>query len=274
MKHFIGTRFNVNNHVWKTAKDGSRVLTEEWLAHRFDLFEKYCLPSVLNQKNNNFYWFIFLEKETPASFKNRMSQLIGNYDHIFTVYTEPTSLSKLFAREIGNLLDETDQTVITTRFDNDDAMHRDFVDTIQKLATGTVDAVIDLRKGYQLQITNGYYDCRRYINSFNPFISVVEDSKTFGTVYAKMHKDWKDLDHIISDEKTTLWMEVIHQRNKLNEENLKLDLTTRFELADFGVKEELRFRSANYILSRNFGRRIKRLHIGISKVFKNILPSG
>jgi len=54
MKHFLLTRFNLRNEEWITTRDGGAVLTEEWLIQRFELFENYCLPSVMNQKNKNF----------------------------------------------------------------------------------------------------------------------------------------------------------------------------------------------------------------------------
>lgn len=75
IKHFIATRFNLKIEEWNTAKDGSVVLTEKWLEERFNLFEKYCFPSVANQSIKNFYWLIFFDVSTPDIFKNELRNI-------------------------------------------------------------------------------------------------------------------------------------------------------------------------------------------------------
>ncbi len=50
-QRYIITRFNLKVEAWTTTKNDQKVRTEDWLKHRFELFEKYCLPSVVNQKN-------------------------------------------------------------------------------------------------------------------------------------------------------------------------------------------------------------------------------
>gem|GEM_PF-4147906 len=38
--HFLITRFNIK-HKWDWTKRGEAVLSENWLSHRFELFENY-----------------------------------------------------------------------------------------------------------------------------------------------------------------------------------------------------------------------------------------
>lgn len=52
--HLIVTRFNLQ--LW----DGAKPLDVAWLAHRFELFEQYCYPSVVGQTEQNFKWFVSL----------------------------------------------------------------------------------------------------------------------------------------------------------------------------------------------------------------------
>ena len=59
-KHFLITRFNLKKKGWETTKNNEKIQTEEWLRHRFELFEAYCLPSVINQSNQDFIWYVFL----------------------------------------------------------------------------------------------------------------------------------------------------------------------------------------------------------------------
>ncbi len=56
VQHFLFTRFNLRNESWNSTKNANPVLTEEWLEKRFDLFERFCLPSVKAQINQNFRW--------------------------------------------------------------------------------------------------------------------------------------------------------------------------------------------------------------------------
>ncbi|WP_051227980.1 glycosyltransferase [Gillisia sp. JM1] len=57
-QHYILTRFNLRAEDWTTTKNNEKVLTEEWLEERFDLFENYCFSSVRNQTNQNFKWLV------------------------------------------------------------------------------------------------------------------------------------------------------------------------------------------------------------------------
>ena len=45
--HFIITRFNLN--LYAQDKHDLPTRTDRWLEHRFEVFERYCLPSVAAQ---------------------------------------------------------------------------------------------------------------------------------------------------------------------------------------------------------------------------------
>jgi len=57
---FLLTRFNV-------AK-----CDEDWLDIRLKLFEKFCVPSVLNQVYKDFTWLIFFDPRTPFRYVDRI----------------------------------------------------------------------------------------------------------------------------------------------------------------------------------------------------------
>ena len=253
MKHFIYTRFNLQSENWKTAKDGSPILTDEWLEERFVLFEKYCFPAVINQSNKRFYWLIFFEVNTPDNYRERIEKITSKHDNITPLYIPGMrSLKNAFSHFISEKLDEEDEFIITTRLDNDDAIHRDFVATIQSLAVKKHDTVIDLRKGYQMDLSNGRYEYRNYENSFNPFISLVESVDTFNTVASKLHNEWENSDSIIIHKSSPMWIEVIHKRNKLNQPKVNIPLIKQLRLLDFGIEKELKGRSAMYVFINNF----------------------
>ena len=43
--HFIITRFNLN--LYAQDKHDLPTRTDRWLEHRFEVFERYCLPSII-----------------------------------------------------------------------------------------------------------------------------------------------------------------------------------------------------------------------------------
>ena len=52
--------------------------TERWLEHRFEIFERYCLPSVAAQTSRNFTWLCLFDAATPESCRRR----IGGYKSV------------------------------------------------------------------------------------------------------------------------------------------------------------------------------------------------
>ena len=58
----------------------------------------------------------------------------------------------IIKKYIVDNINDDEKYIITTRLDNDDAIHQKFIDTIQKLAIEKNETVIDLRKGYKLNM--------------------------------------------------------------------------------------------------------------------------
>ena len=64
-EHLIITRFNLN--LYARDKHDAPTRTERWLAHRFEVFERYCLPSVAAQTNPNFRWLCLFDAAAVTS---------------------------------------------------------------------------------------------------------------------------------------------------------------------------------------------------------------
>ena len=75
-EHLIITRFNLN--LYARDKHDAPTRTERWLEHRFEIFERYCLPSVAAQTNPNFRWLCLFDAATPAAYRRR----IGGYQSV------------------------------------------------------------------------------------------------------------------------------------------------------------------------------------------------
>ena len=246
MKHFLVTRFNLTLDSWKTAKDGQKVLTDAWLSHRFWLFERYCLPSVMNQSNQDFIWCVFFDVSTPQAYRSRIAELSLAYDNFVPVYIDGfEALLDAFQGFVAAHLDHGERYVITSRLDNDDLIHREFIDTVQRLSHGADNGadgvrVIDLRKGYQLSIETEHMELRKGSNPFGPFISVVEDAANFRTVLSRMHRDWRDARDVVVFDAKRLWIELVHEKNKLNGVRRSFVMIAGVDAQDFGVPFELK----------------------------------
>lgn len=134
-RHFIITRFNLR-HVSKaegTDKSGNSVLTDEWLEHRLEIFNKYCLPSMVNQSNKNFKWLLYFDTTTSPEVQESNKQLEKQYpDIIKIIYTDgQEGLIRGYRQDILSLCPPETKFVISTRFDNDDIVHKDFIKKIQ-----------------------------------------------------------------------------------------------------------------------------------------------
>ena len=67
---FVFTRFNLK--LWKENKYGVDTRTKEWTESRFDLFEKYCFPSMKSQTNKDFMWICMFADDTEPTFVERI----------------------------------------------------------------------------------------------------------------------------------------------------------------------------------------------------------
>lgn len=236
MKHYLLTRFNLTFKEWKTSKNGELVLTDKWLKNRFVLFENYCLLSVKNQTNQDFVWCVFFDIKTPAQYRDKIEVISKSYSNFKPIFIDGNeNLKKSFIDYIIKDITKEDKYIITTRLDNDDLIHKDFIKTIQYLYQPVDNMVIDLRKGYSITLGEPYSEIRVFTSRFNPFISVVESVEEFKTVISKMHQDWKTSTHIIDYNKHNLWIELVHQENKLNDTKNNLKRIYKIKNKDFGL---------------------------------------
>ena len=235
MKHFLLTRFNLKNKAWKKSEDAvHKGLTENWLNQRFDLFKTYCLPSVVNQSNQNFIWFLIFDIDTPLKFKTEINTVIKNQPNFKVIYADGfDQLLPSLKFHIKSHIEKHDDFIITTRLDNDDIIHKDFIKTIQKLYKPIDNLVIDLRKGYQM-IIEGKIEIREFYDPYNPFISLVESTKKHITVLSKEHSNFNRNVTAIN-KKEYLWIQMVHSQNQANTKTSYLRRLRIFESNKYGI---------------------------------------
>lgn len=92
------------------------------------LFENYCLPSVKKQTNQNFIWFVFFDINTPDSFRNKIKIIEDDYQNFKPIFVDGINmLNSTFIQYVVNHSKDDDEFVITTRLDNDDFIHKNFI---------------------------------------------------------------------------------------------------------------------------------------------------
>lgn len=276
-QHFLITRFNLRVDTWNETKSGNKVLTKEWLTERFQLFETYCLPSVLNQVNKNFTWLIFFDIETPYEYKLKIHDLFKAHKFIKYYFIGGNdALVSSSVQEIKNTLEKSEPVsfIITTRMDNDDMLNKYFIETIQRLFRPIPQTIIDLKRGFQLTAKNKKTVVRNYFAHANHFISLIELTSDFNTIFCKKHGDWGSHPRIIAETELPLWVEVIHKNNKGNEsknDGLKL---YKININEFGLTAiPHEYENKLLIFIFNFTYKINKLNNKIVAKLKNKITS-
>ncbi|MGP1255098.1 MAG: glycosyltransferase [Kiloniellales bacterium] len=205
--HFILTRFN----VLKKEQTQSDAPGLDWLTHRFDLFEKFCLPSVLSQSESDFRWLIYFDKETPSQFQARVRSYTDN--RIVPRFVPPggATLDKVTQHIRFELRNQT-EWLLTTRLDNDDAIARDFCSKLRDN--------IESLEPQALNFPNGviYANGRVFTHSdhSNAFISALERTSDFKTAWFGYHTEVSKFLPIKQVPTLPMWMQVVHEKNISN----------------------------------------------------------
>lgn len=265
IQHFLITRFNLRLQEWQTTKNGEGVVSENWLTTRFELFKNYCLPSVIQQTNQNFKWLVCFDSKTPSSFKAQIAEIATTYSNFVPLYFEETeNFLETLTFAIRSFLTTSDIHIITTRMDNDDALNKAFIAAIQKEYKPQDQLIIDLVKGFQLILGTKKDVIRTMTFPFNPFLSLVEHSENFETILSRPHLEWNDTPHLTINT-IPLWTQIIHQQNITNSEKLHYPETNVFYKEDFGIQHDIRLKSDIDIILSRIRTLFKRILVKISR---------
>ncbi len=254
LQHFILTRFNLL--LWQKDKVGKKVRTIKWLDHRFLLFERYCLPSIIFQSNQNFEWIVLFDSTTPEKYKQKIDDYQRRCPRLSPVFVEPERggcFAEIFKYEVVKRLRV--KRVITTYLDNDDALNVGFVEDLQKRALSLADGTfISYTAGYQFYTDYKYMMQIHYPR--NHFLSVVEkgDPSSVKTIYGYgSHYYIVTIKGVKIEfvENQPMWCEIVHEKNIGNDAYFlwaKMIKNADKLRNDFAVDDTVKFGGSIYVL--------------------------
>ncbi|MEP0911695.1 putative rhamnosyl transferase [Leptolyngbya sp. GB1-A1] len=210
-QHFLITRFNV-----KVNFSSSAGLDPEWLAHRFDLFDRFCYPSVRAQSNQNFQWLVYFDADTPDCFKAKISEY-SKWQNFIPIFLSEPFTDEVNRSVILSYLDGQTDFLITTRLDNDDAICDKFIAIVQSHFAQQEMQFINLPNGYVWQ--DGKLYSFEYLS--NPFMSLIECIRDrtvsgFKTVLCGSHTQVAKIGTLKQIKTEPSWLQVIHDKNVSN----------------------------------------------------------
>lgn len=219
IRHYLITRFNLYNPEWTVNKYGKIINSDEWMRDRWKLFNQFCLKSVKNQSNKKFQWLIFFDVRTHDFFKELIKEKLLEFEWITYFFVDGFPEFDSVLNEYVKNSCKGFSTVATTRLDNDDLIHRDFIKEIQSLIKNISknnNFLISCPKGLTLQVTP-FVKITKYKEVYNPFITLVENDNNLKTVFQVGHGEFKNMElDCYNTQSSYLWMQYIHPNNIAN----------------------------------------------------------
>lgn len=232
-EHFILTKFNLGLYTEPVIdKTGKPLRADRWMEHRLQLFAKYCFPSITNQVNQEFTWLLLLDPKTPAKYLSTLQNYKKNYPRI------RLCIGGWFDHHLKQLLKKDTAFLITTRLDNDDALHRKAINYIQKSFAEDKCQLVGFPLGYHLA------GKQLYLNKSGSysFLSLIEKARRINgelkikTVRCPQHLQFYKSSPIkLLRPDTPMWLQVIHDRNLVNQAKGRPIALSKLNRLDFGL---------------------------------------
>jgi len=240
VEHFLLTRFNLERNS-PTPKD--------WLKLRIKLFETYCLPSIEAQNQKLFYWLLLFNPKTEREIFPYIEKWQKRVPTIVPAWCiKGEGIGGCVMPFIKKIIKENEAThVITSRLDNDDALHPNFMKAVRQYSVKLIhspEGLSDNKRGVALQFPSGYRYLEKkqrlykWTRPHNPFLSLLRraDMPTFKTVHSfpESHGSiWKYVQvHTVSNK--LYWLQVLHDTNITNALGRKREkIVSKFNKTEF-----------------------------------------
>lgn len=206
--HALLTRFNTRQKPQVDA----RVISNEWLSARMKLFREITVPSVANQTRQPDIWLVFFDVETPAETRNAFAQLAARLPALRAHFCATLDL-EICRTVVREAFPQNADWLLTTRLDNDDALHPDFIQTVTSCVEVGRREFINPTNG--LIVASGKLYRKRDVSS--PFISLSEPMSECKTVWLDQHQRLSRHGQIRQVALRDAWIQVVHGGNIANQ---------------------------------------------------------
>jgi len=147
MRFILITRYNIPVNFGAPNIDP---LDVGWLVHRKNLFLNSCLPSVVNQLDENFEWYLGFHPRTTIDFEN----LLPCNANVLRCGSNTEFIDQIRDRCLK------DEFLVSARLDNDDSLARNFISQTRSFGRFYEENHINLGDRYALNWRSG---CERDI---------------------------------------------------------------------------------------------------------------
>lgn len=275
VSHLVLTRFNLAIHFECKKRYGTQCpdfpwISEEYLERRFKIFEQYTYPSFRNQTDQNFKWVVLFHINTPHRFKQQIEKYkkeMKNFEAWYFDDDESENFEKIIYQYIKQNLPGG---LITTRVDNDDLVHKRFIESIKKdFAYQNAMELLTYPNGLQYDSTcNTLLSYKRENNHFLSLYVANTDYEVNHILQFNHHKinstileyDFKKIAVNVSP---PLWVEVITESNYSNVSRWRFQrvLLPKSYSQEYNIPE----------LWNGFGSYVRSMIMGIVKVTPNFV---
>lgn len=255
--NFLITRINIKqpNHFRHADRN---VNDKAFLAQRFNIFEKICIPSVISQSFKKFTWLILLDSGLPLLFKQKIEGYRKKYA-IVPVYVEGIKFLWAINSIIKEYIPKETQYLISTNLDSDDALNKDFMAMINKYFYCQDFEFLVFPFGYLYRF--GYNDLYLRYWMTPPIYTLIERVFGFKTCLFYGHTKVNEFKHKII-QKNPAWLMSVHETNDRTQRDINAIWQPTSRLcSDFNIYTPLKRDSFNDI---------KMIILHISQTLKNV----
>jgi hypothetical protein len=199
------TRFNLPSGGYEGL-----LRSDAWLKKRIILFERYCLPSVMAQTDQDFIWIVYFDPASPDWLQRKIKawSAYGNFHALFRERVLLADKQRDMEERVGAPISR----LLTANLDNDDGLATDFVASLRAAAPDTGRHVLTIEHGLVL---SGH---RLFLHrdGHNAFAGVVEDFEGAITCWAHAHNRLHDHMPSLQLQGPPGWLQVVHGDNVSN----------------------------------------------------------
>jgi hypothetical protein len=204
--HVLLTRFNLPS----AGVEEMIRAREGWLRQRVELFDRYCLPSVMGLEGPLPHWLVYLDPQSPAWLLERMRA--HEAEGVLTPVLREEVPREALLEDLRRLVPDPGEALVTTNLDNDDGLAPDFSRRVRRAGAEHERCAIYLVEGLIATERHLY----RRTDRDNAFCSVRESWDDPVTAWSAYHNELGRHMPVVRLGGEPGWLQVVHERNVSN----------------------------------------------------------